>query len=279
MTEYSYSIQDATLGEIREIVNRSAIENNEILGKSSFVGDGKTREWYVAPPGFYIEPSSLSITVNDQVAPFTLDPVSGIVTMSSIPANGATGECSFTARAFSDFQIDTAINAAVSMLFPALYVTGTETLYGDGSTYEFALPDKVEVVTSIDRLNQDKWTRLDRAKRYSIYRDVSLCVRFFSAPSEQLRVHTIERPGYFTHRDQSLSSIGLPRRALDPLVAGAVYQLLLSKSAVRIRTDVAVATMGTGTVFPSMMSQIASSWMMRFQFQLNAVKMRPWISR
>ena len=281
MIDYAYDIQNASLAEIRELINRTEIENNPVLGRSLFTGDGKQTQWYVAPPGFYIYPDSFSVTVNDVAASYTLDSVSGIVTMDSIPAVDAVGVCQFTAVAFPDFQIDAAINRTIPNMFPQFWVAERYLLTADGSTYEFEVPDEIEVVTSVDYQTASGtggWSKQSR-KRFTIEPDgTSTIIRYYTAPGAgTLRVHTVKRPNTFTYEDQTLSSLGLPKRALAPLISGTVYRLLMSKAALRIRTDVAVATMGTGTVFPSMMNQVASNWLMRYQFELQSMRMRPWM--
>lgn len=283
LTEFAYDIQDATMAQIRELINRTEIENNRILGNSTFTGNGETTSWYVAPPGFYIYEDSFSVTVDGVAASHTLDSVTGIVTMNSVPADGSLGVCSFQAQAFPDFQVDAAINSAIQLLFPAFYLTDNEIVACDGDTYEFTMPESVEVVTSVDYRSGTSggWSRQDRRRRFTVEKDGdSIVIRFYTAPSSgYLRFHTVSRPGLFTYEDQPLSALGLPGRAAQAIIPAAVYQLLMAKSAVRIRTDVAVATMGTGTVFPSMMSSVASNWLMRYQFVLNSIRMKPWMIR
>lgn len=282
MTDYSYSITDATLAEIREIINRTELENVLTLCTSSFKGDGVNTRWYVGQPGYYIFPDDFSVTVDGISAAYTLDSETGIVTMTSIPAEDSVGVCRFTAVQFTDFAVDAAINAAIQDLYPAMYVPGTEEIVCDSDTFEYEVTGPVEAVISVDYRSGSSggWTRQAR-RRYRTYLDgTSTMIQFFTAPSAgTLRVHTVSRPGTFTDESSALSSLGLPARALRPIISGAVYRLILNKSAVRIRTDVAVATMGTGTVFPSMMAQVASNWMMRFQFELDAARMRPWMLR
>ena len=280
MTTYAFDIHDATLAEIREIINRKELENVPLLGQSTFTGDGVRNQWYVAPPGYYVYEDGFTLTVDGASATHTLDPDTGIVTLNSIPADGAAGLCTFTAVQFPDFMVDAAINMSAYGLYPYFYKTDLEIVTTDGSTYEFELPESVDVVTSVDYRSDANsgWSARSR-ERYTIFNNGdALVLRFYSPPpSGYLRVHVVSRPGAFTDASQTLSGIGVPERAMAPIVSGAVWHLLNSKAAVRIRTDVAVATMGTGTVFPSMMTQVADKWAMRYQFELQSLRMRPWM--
>jgi len=282
MTDYAYDITDATLPELREAINRTELENVPTLCMSTFKGDGVRTQWYVGQPGFYIFADGFSVTVDDIPADYTLDSETGIITMTDIPAEDRIGACQFTAVQFTDFAVDMAINAAIQDLFPAMYIVGTQEVSCDSDTFEYVIDEPVEIVTSIDYRSGTSggWTRQAR-RRYRTYQEgQAQVIQFYSAPSAgTLRVHTVSRPETFTDDSQALSSLGLPARAMRPIISGAVYRLLLNKAAVRIRTDVAVATMGTGTVFPSMMTQVAGNWLMRFQFEMDAARMRPWMMR
>lgn len=267
-----------TLEDIRVMVN-AELENHEIMGTFDFIGDGTTTQWYVAPPGFFVVPDTLVVKVDGTEQNATVDGLSGILTMDSAPAGTTVCQATFKYHAWSDDVIDSMINATINSMFPSIYVRGTETITSDGSSYEYDVPATVEFVLGVELMESSatNYTK-KRSTKYTIFTDgTHKVIRFFSPPEAgTLRLHTISRPSELTADDDTLAAAGIPERAADTLVSGSIYRCLLQKSAPRIRSDVAVASMGTGTIFPSMMTQVAQAWLMRFQFQMASVKMAPW---
>ena len=271
-----------SLADIRQFVNNE-LENHPLPGKSVVDVDGTATEFYMGPPGFFpIDDGTATFSVDGVAVAITVDDTSALATTATAPSAG-TGTFTFNYVSWRDEVVDRAINATINSLFPAFYVAGTDTTQDtDGSTYEFDMPDAVEFVTAVE-LRSDStsgWVKQAKAK-YEVFRDgLHKVLRFYSAPSAgEMRVRTISRPEPLVADADELSDIGLPERALDCIISGSVYYLLNQKSAPRIRSDVAVATMGTGTIFPTMMNQVAQGWLMRYQFQLASDRMTPWMSR
>lgn len=270
-----------TLANLKERVN-AELENAPLLGKSTVDVLAGSDQWYIAPPGFFVLASPApSMTLDGAPVSITLDPVTGIASAAA-PQTAGTGVFEFWYVSWTDDIIEQAINSTIQNLFPAFYVAGVQEETPDGSTYEFDLDAGVQFCTGVETRTDTSrpWSRRARS-RYTIFTDgTHNVIRFYAAPEAGLmRLHTISRPIALASDSDDLSDAGLPDRAADPIVSGSVYYLLLQKSAPRIRSDVAVATMGTGTVFPTMMAQVAQSWLMRYQFQLASTKMPPWSTR
>lgn len=270
-----------TLANLKERVN-AELENAPMIGGSSIDVEAGSQQWYIAPPGFFVlDTPAPTMELDGSNVSITVDPTTGIATAAA-PQTAGTGVFNFMYVSWTDDIIGQAINATIQNLFPSFYVAGVQDETPDGSTYEFDLDVGVEFCTGVETRTSttDGWSRKRKA-RYTIFTDGDHnVIRFYTAPeSGYMRLHTISRPVALASDSDDLSDAGLPERAADPIVSGSVYYLLLQKSAPRIRSDVAVATMGTGTVFPTMMAQVAQSWLMRYQFQLASMKMPPWSGR
>lgn len=267
-----------TLEDIRDMVN-AELENHEIMGSFDFIGDGTTTQWYVAPPGFFVVPDTLVVKVDGVAAGGSVDGLSGILTMESAPAGTKVCRATFKYHAWSDDVIDSMINATINSMFPSIYVRATDTITTDGTSFEYDVDDTVEFVIGVEfkDTSSTNYTK-KRNTRYTIFTDgTHKVIRFFTAPAAgTVRIHTISRLLPLSSDSDTLAAAGIPERAADALVSGSVYRCLLQKSAPRIRSDVAVASMGTGSIFPSMMAQVAQSWLMRFQFQMASIRMAPW---
>jgi hypothetical protein len=172
-------------------------------------------------------------------------------------------------------MVTTAINAGINALFPHIYVAAPVTLVNNG-TAEYDLDPLVEFVLRHEIQSGSGWTR--KKRMFDVYRDGDhKVIQFYTVPSATVRVHTISRPSPMNSNSNTLeTTAGVPTRSMFPVVSYAIYYLLTQKTAPRSRGDVAIATQGLGTLSPRQMNDAANAFYLRYQMQIQSVKMPPW---
>ena len=268
--------------ELVGLVN-DELENVALDGYAETTGDGATASYILAALGYRIAPGSV-IATKDGVttSALTMDYYTGTITFNIAPAASVLVRIRYKYLCWPMTLVGQAVDAAVDNLFPAFYVAKADTsisLLGD--TYEYALAPAVQFITAVETRtsNTGAWTRMARSK-YDWFSDGGcLNLRFFSAPSGYMRVRCINRAAPLVDDDTTLDDVGLPDRAKDPIISYACWYLLTQKMAPRVRSDIAVNTMGVGTLSPRQMADATQALLMRYQFQLAANKLPPWMAR
>jgi len=263
----------------------SELENHTSSGPWQAVGDGTTTSFTVAPLARYIVNDSAWVVEASGVATteFTMDFDSGVITFDVAPALSVPLTAQFNHAYWTDELVLQAVNAGINNLFPAFYVPKADTsisLVAD--TYEYALPPETQFITAVETrsANTGAYTKMARSKYEWLSDGDHLTLRFFSAPTGFMRVRCINRPSPLVGLNDTLSdTAGLPARAKDPIISYACWYLLTQKIAPRIRSDIAVNTQGVGTLSPRQINDGVQAWMMRYQLQIAANRMPPWMAR
>jgi hypothetical protein len=252
------------LSDLITLVDRE-LENQVQRGSASFDGDGLSSAFLVAPLGGSIIDNATWEVYVDSVATadYVMDYDSGVCVMGTTPTSSQVVSWQFDFKHWSDALVTQAINAAIDNLYPAIYVRSNEVVT---AAAEVACPTGTEVVTRVDTGSVGSWTRLRRKRYETIYSGGVPSLRFFSAPTESLRIHYVARPTITT----------MPDRCNNLVVSYACYYLLSQKMAPRVRSDVAVTTQNSAALLPSQMNYGAQGYMMRYQFQLASMRMPPW---
>ena len=271
----------ASLESLIALVN-SELENHTMYGSWQAEGDGTTTSFTVAPLARYIVDNSAWV-VDAGGTEFTMDFDSGVITFDAAPALSVPLTAKFNHACWTDELVLQAVNAGINNLFPAFYVPKADTsipLVAD--TYEYALPPETQFITAVETRADaaGAYTKMARSKYEWLSDGDHLNLRFFSAPTGFMRVRCINRPSPLVEPSDTLeTTAGLPARAKGPIISYACWYLLTQKIAPRIRSDIAVNTQGVGTLSPRQINDGVQAWMMRYQLQVAANKMPPWMSR
>jgi len=267
------------LTDIIDSVNQE-VENHLLRGTFGAEGDGTTYIWHAAPTGrFLVNDETFLVTLDGEpTSAYTMNWQSGDIVMTSPPDDEAELLVSFNSVYWSDDEVEAAVATAAEMLFPNFYVTTVEEVQGESDKYEYTLSTPfVEAILQVDHSSNgdEPWTTY-AGNRYESHRSgEDLYLKFYTSPGdEEMKVHVVSRP-YVTDSD----TIEVPDRAFAPMVSYAAYYLLSQKQARRVRSDVAVNTLGVGTLSPRQMNDAANALYLRFQMQLQFMKMRPWQGR
>ena len=266
----------ATLSEIVTLVD-AELENHPTYGTAEVTGDGVTGAFLVSPiANQVIDDASFAVFIDGvSTDDYLMDFESGICTMNSTPTTAQTVSWQFNYVPWPESLTTQAVDAAVDNLFPAFYIRSNEVVTA-GSEVE--CPEGTEFITGVDIGGVGAWKRL-RQKRYDLIYDGGVpSLHFFTAPTGSVRIHYIARPLRFAASDDTLEDCGLPERASSPIVSYACYYLLSQKMAPRVRSDVAVTTQNSAALLPSQMQYGAQGYMMRFQFQMQSMRMPLWSS-
>jgi hypothetical protein len=256
-----------TLNNTITAVN-AELENITYRGACEAEGDGLTAIFHIAPQGYYIVDGSIGCALDGvTTSAFTMDYAGGLCTLTSTPASGVAIYWQFDYQPWPAGVVEDSIEAAVYSCYPYFYTNTHEDFTPDGSTYEFDISDGDVVTRVMFRSGTSgAWSLLQR-KTYEVINDGTHTLRFWTAPATgYMKVFYITRPTLTT----------IPDRALPAIVSYACYYLITSKMAPRVRTDVAVATQGTGTLSPRQMGDAANAFYMRCMMQLAQVRMQPW---
>lgn len=273
-----------TLTDLVTAVN-AELENKIYSGSAEVVGDDETSSFSIAPTGYsVVNDNAFRVYLGDVLlaspANYTMDFVSGICDMDSTPTSSETLMWMFNYTVWPETLVKQAINAGIQALFPSIYVATVRTVATGAIPTEYELDDLVEFVTGADTLSGASWARKRRAPNYEVFRDGShLTARFYSAPSGSVRFHTIERPTPLTADSDTLTTTSsIPERCLHPIVSYSCYYLLTQKVAPRTRSDASIAIQGQGNLSPRQMNDASNSFYLRYQMQLQSIKMPPWSS-
>lgn len=256
------------------------IANRPIRGKASATGDGETTDFLISPPGYYVKSNAnlFALVSSEEAQIDSFNEFSGILILNEAPASGEQILFQFDYVSWPDTMVESAVNAGIQALFPSFYVEQSYETDIDGGSTEIALPDNLEFVKWYDTKSGGRWVK--RRRDFELYTEGQNKVMYFFSPPPAGDIRVV---GIYRHETMSegatLGDIGLPDRAMFPIVSYACYYLLTQKQAPRIRTDVAVATQGQGTLSPRQMSDASNSFFLRFQMQLASVKMPPWVQR
>ena len=267
-----------TLTDLLALVDEE-LENYAMSGSASVTGDGETAAFLVAPLGCQIVDDATFVCYLNGVttSDYLMDYDSGVCTMLTVPTTADTVSWQFTYKHWSDARVTQAINAAIDNLFPALYIRSNATVT---AAQEVVCPTGTEFITGVDTGYEGAWKRL-QPKRYDvIYNSGVPSLHFFTTPSTSVRIHYVARPIPLVNLSDDIESDSkLPARAADPIISYACYYLLVQKMGTRVRSDVGITTQGQGALMPSQMNYGAQGYMMRFQFQLAAIRMPLWSLR
>lgn len=246
------------------------LENHAASGSWQAVGDGTTKSFTVAPLARYIvNDGTWAVKVNGEATTaFTMDFDTGVITFTTAHALAVPLTANFNYVYWTDELVEQAVNAAINNLFPFFYNPATEVL---DSTVEhtFAAPG-AEVVTMVVTTGSTV-TKMKRNK-YTTYKSGdSLVLRWYgAAPSGTIRAHIICRPAMVG------GVLNVTDRATAPIVSYAIYHLLSQKQAGRMRSDVAVSTVGQGNLSPRQINDASNSFFLRYQAQCQQSKQLPW---
>jgi hypothetical protein len=259
-----------TISSLKALVNVE-LENNTRYGSAEFTADGTSSVFLLAPMGrSIISDDAFEVYIDNVITTaYTMDFSSGECSMTDVPAAGSVLNWDFNYIAWSDAQVESAVVAAIDSLFPSFYIEKIDDtiVAGDFVDNELEMED-CEAVIGFMSNSGSAWARTPR-KAFEMYKaGGSAFLRFFGgAPSAtQMRLHYVARATV----DE------LPDRAAAPIVSYACYYLLLQKTAVRTRGDVAIVTQGTGILSPRQMNDAANAFYLRYNMQLASMKLRPW---
>ena len=265
-----------TLDDLISLVD-GELENRVDKGGASATGATGVLEYFICPPFRSIVDDADFLFYVDNVLDTagSMDFDSGVYTLAEAH-NASTLRWDFNYVYWSLAQKTHAVNAAIGMMFPAFYKSINEDITTDGTTDEYTLTAaNVEELRNV-RLSSDG-TTFTGMKRSSYELDIDgddAVVRFFSVPpAGTARVYLIARP---TELATNESILDIPDRAAAPIVSYACYHLLNQKQAPRLRSDVALATVGGGNLSPRQMNDASNSFFLRYQMQLEHLKQRPW---
>lgn len=246
------------------------LENLVYVGAADSVGDAATTTYHIAPLGYYIlDDDSFIVSIDDVVSgAYDMDFVNGDCEFEAAPAANTEIYWQFHYQPWPTAVITEAVTAAIDSLYPYFYTITSDEQDADGDTTEFEL-EAGETVTRVmsSTTGEDPWVTIPRKKYELLNFDGDRVLRFFTAPSDTtLRILSVSRPAV----------ADLPDRAKAPLVSYACYYLIVSKTAPRVRSDVAIATQGSGTLSPRQMADAANAFYLRYQMQLAQMKQQPY---
>jgi len=274
-----------TRNDLVSLVN-DELENVAMNGLAETVADGTTSSYLIAPMGYVVSDTTgtLVVTLDDAVTTaFTMDYETGTITFTAAPSGGVTVRVTYKYLYWRTRTVEQAINAAIDNLFPAFYTAKADTSIAIvPDSYEYALDPATQFVTAVETRADatGAYTKMARSKYEWLGDGDHLTLRFFGAPTGFMRVRCINRPALLTATTSTLeTTAGLPTRAKDPIISYACWYLLTQKIAPRIRSDIAVNTQGVGTLSPRQIADGTQAWMMRYQLQIAASRMPPWMSR
>lgn len=269
-----------TLDDLMTLVD-GELENRVDRGGASAVGATGVTEYFICPPfRSIIDDADFAFYVEDVLDNGgTMDFDTGVYTLTDAH-NAEDLRWDFNYVYWTTAQKMHAVNAGIGMLFPQFYNSVKEDVTTDGTTDEYTLTaDGVEELRNL-RLSTDGGATYSTMKRSSYELDIDgddCVLRFFTAPAAgTARVYLVTRPVELATNE---SIMDVPDRASAPIVSYACYHLLNQKQAPRLRSDIALATVGGGNLSPRQMNDASNSFLLRYQMQLEHLKMRPWRTR
>jgi hypothetical protein len=264
-----------TLDDIAALVNLE-VGNTTSRGNAKATGDTGTTEFIIAPPfRTIIDDAYFNFYVDDVQTTGAMDFATGIYSTSE-PYTGKALSWEFNYIYWTAAQVYAAANAGVGMMFPGFYITNREDIVTDGTSMEYPLTTlgveelrQVTVDTGSGKFSGDK-----RSNYELDYDGDKAILKGFTAPAAgTLRASLVCRQLDLDTKDDALT---IPDRAITPIVSYACYHLLNQKQAPRLRSDIALATVGGGNLSPRQMNDAANSFFLRYQAQMEHMKMRPW---
>lgn len=253
--------------------------------------DADTRKFRLPHSNTVVSAVYIDDAIKTVDADYTVDERAGIITFDSAPGEEAVIDAYYTYTRWHEDDIAVAVNDAAYHIFPAFYVYSLDTDDGAESattyttvadTYEYEIRATTEHVAGIDwrPSSASPWRRLRRS-RYSALRDGEVrYVRFHdNMGTGYFRVHAITRPAPFAADDDTMEDVGLPERAVRPIVLYACYRLIQMTLASRVRSDVAISTQGEGSVPPYEVARAANAYLVAYQAELERCRMAPWSTR
>lgn len=268
-----------TLDDIAALVNME-LGNSTDRGTARATGDAVTTDFQIAPPFRTILSDADFLFYVDDVLDGSgaMDFENGVYSASQ-PHPGSELVWEFNYVYWTEAQVFAAVNAGVGMLFPQFYRTTVETITTDGESNEYTLttPNVEELrywSTSTDGVS---YTGKKRSDVELDYDGEDTLVHFWSAPaSGSAKLSLVCRPSELPTNE---SLLDVPDRAASPIVSYACFHLLNQKQAPRLRSDIALATVGGGNLSPRQMNDASNSFFLRYQMQLEHLRMRPWRTR
>lgn len=269
-----------TLASLIALVN-GELENTPTRGSASATGDATSTAFLVAPNNRVVLDDTLFACFVDGVEDTAgaMDFTTGVYTFA-VTQDGHALTWQFNYVYWTDAQVTIAIDAGVNALFPHFYNTLVSTIAITDSTEYSVGTANTHCIRQIETgLGDVPWTAMKRNK-YEVQPGPSAqSVRFYTAPTGGLRVHTIERFALVageTGPPLTEDRYEVPDRATAAIVSYSCYYLLSQKMAPRMRIDTAVTTTGGGNLSPRQMNDASNGFYLRFQMQVASTKMRPW---
>ena len=267
-----------TFADLKDNVT-SELENGSIWGKSEALGDGISLSVHIAPIGRSILDDSTFIVYKNGVEDATgsMNFVNGVYTFTAL-AESDEVTAYFNYVYWSATQVAAAVNAGISSLFPYFYKAETELVTSDGTSVEYTpTTDNVEVVTRVglsSSAGTPPYSGLRNTQRETIRDGDNTIIRFFNAPSSgEMRLALVCRPALMS---EDTDELDVPDRAAAPIVTYACYSLLNQKVAPRMRSDIQAVVTGRGNLSPRQMNDAANAFLLKFQTQVQGMKMFPW---
>lgn len=265
-----------TLDDIAALVNME-VGNSTDRGTAKATGDSVTTDFLICPPfRTIVDDADFSFYVNgvlDQSG--AMDFSNGVYSDSQARPNDAlTWEFNYVY--WTNAQVFAAVNAGIGMMFPGFYYVEVEEVTTDGTSKDYTLTTQ-----GVEELRQMTFstdgTTFSPYKRSNAELDYdgdNAIIHFYGTPAAgtlkaSLVCRQLDLP---TNEDILL----IPERAKTPIVSYACYHLLNQKQAPRLRSDIALATVGGGNLSPRQMNDASNSFFLRYQAQMEHMKMRPW---
>ena len=195
---------------------------------------------------------------------------------ASQPYPGSALVWEFNYVYWTNSQVFAAVNAGVGMTFPGFYYVTAESITTDGSTKDYTLttPGVEELRQMQFSTNGTTFSPYKRSNAELDYEGDSAILHFYGAPAAgTLKASLVCRQLDLATNEDTLD---IPDRAKTPIVSYACYHLLNQKQAPRLRADIALATVGGGNLSPRQMNDASNSFFLRYQAQMEHMKMRPW---
>ena len=216
--------------------------------------------------------SPVVVTVNAAVTtPTSVDYDSGLVVLPACTVDDVVN-ITYDYKFWSDVDVRYAINFAIEGLYPRFYLSKVDAAlvaHTDANTY--ILPTGTEVVQRVEVGG----TAMNRS-RYEWYRQGDAAyLKFYTSPGT-FRVHVITRPQPLASDTDTLSVVGLPKRAAQPIILLACWHLLSDIIPTRMRSDQAVNTQGGGMLSPRQIVDGASNYQLRYEVESQRRQMHPW---
>lgn len=258
-----------TTADLVALVN-DELENSLDSGSWQDTGDGVTKSYTVAPMARYIVSNAAWVVKVGGVVntAFTMDFGSGVITFTTAADETVPLAADFNYVYWTDALVEVAVLAGINSAFPFFYNPTTEVL-GSTAEHTFTTPG-AEVVTMVVTTGSTV-TKIKRNK-YTTYKNGdNLVLRWYgAAPSGTIRAHIICRPAMVG------GVLNVTDRAVAPIVSYSIYHLLSQKQAARIRSDIAIVTVGQGNLSPRQMNDASNSFFLRYQAQCQQSKQLPW---